>query len=364
MHLIHQLNAGGMENGVVNIANHIDRSKFDLSICVFKAGGKLKAKLKPDTRVFELEKRHGNDLTLPFQIRKLIKEWRPDILHTHAWGTLIEGLLASINSGVAVKIHGEHGTIQDAPAQLTAQRFVWRFFDQVLSVSVNHKTKIADSIGFPESRIKVIDNGVDTTRFKPLSESADKDRSSQEKKQIVIGTVGRLVPVKNQQLLVNAFERIQKRHQKLQLVFIGDGPLRSELQSLTSDLKISDKVAFMGERDDIPECLRKMDIFVLPSFSEGMSNTILEAMSSGLSVVATDVGDNARLVQNNETGFITASDCIDSLEKALETLIREPDKRTAFGKNGRTRIENHFSIHSMVQNYQSLYRTLMEKHNQ
>jgi sugar transferase (PEP-CTERM/EpsH1 system associated) len=363
MHLIHQLGTGGAENGIINLLNHINKEFFETSICAFVGNGTQTARLDQRViRLFELDKRAGNDFTLPIRLWRLCRKWRPHILHTHAWGTLCEGIIGARLARIPVVIHGEHGTIQQKAANICVQRMFWNFTNQILTVSKAHKENLTKTIGYPPSRIKVIINGVDTKRFSNVKKSESiRDFLGITEKDIVIGIVGRLVPVKNQKMLIKAFAILARRYLNVKLILVGDGPLKNELFQLAASLGVSSRVMFLGRRSDIPEILQSMDIFVLTSISEGMSNTILEAMSSRLPVVASDVGGNSEIVKKDVTGFLVPSNNKNALVDALKILIENPVKRNEMGVAGRKLIEMHFSLETMVENYENLYKDCLRK---
>ena len=361
MHLIHQLRTGGAENGIINLVNHIDGDRFESAICAFVGGGAQTHRVDVNkTQLLELNKsKDGNDFFLPFRLKKQLDLWQPHILHTHAWGTLCEGFLAAKMARIPVVIHGEHGTLQQQKKNIPVQRFVWGLCTQVLSVSNSHREKIAGTIGFPPEKIKVILNGVDTKLFSP---NADRERNKislgfgpQDK---IIGTVGRLMPVKNQQMLIQAFASIVGTCPHTKLVLAGDGPLRNDLTQLASTLGIAPSVHFLGRRSDVPSLLQAMDLFVLPSLSEGMSNTILEAMSCGLPVVATDVGGNSEIIIDNVTGRLVQSENVEELADIVTFLFDHPDQLEAMGTASRKHIVDKYSIQTMVNNYEQLYQEL------
>lgn len=364
MHLIHRLNAGGAENGVINLANNIDINLFDFSICALVGNGALTHRLnKIRTTLFELNKGSGNDLHLPIRLFHLFNRWRPDIVHTHAWGTLCEGFLAAKAARILVLIHGEHGTIQKKKHNILVQRMVWHFVDRVLSVSYDHAHQLTKTIGFPLDRIHVLANGVDHERFdsKKGGQHVRKHLNLRQD-DIVIGTVGRLVPVKNQQLLIHSFSRLCNKYPNIRLMVTGDGPLRESLEQVAGEIICPTRFRFLGRRSDVPEIMAAMDIFTLPSHSEGMSNTILEAMSSGLPVIATAIGGNPELVVHGETGQLIPVDNTHALTDAIAFLVENPAIRNRMGLAGRQRVEDRFSLQRMVANYQDLYhRCMLEK---
>ena len=363
MHLIHDFATGGAENGIVNILNRLDPSSFEPAACAFVGKGQLTKRLDLSRiRLFEMDKRKGNDPSLPFRLYRLFKKWRPDIVHTHSWGTLLEGWVGARLAGVPVLIHGEHGTMMEKKRNIFLQRFLWKRFGQVLSVSSAHRDKLCRIIGFPKEKISVIVNGVDTEKFHPGSNNPlIRQQLGIQEGHVVIGAVGRLVPVKNHALLVHAMKLLLETNPKVSLVIVGDGPLEGELRELVKDNGLSSRVFFTGRRSDIDQVLQSFDIFVLSSLSEGLSNTVLEAMSCGLPVVATDVGGNSEMVRHDETGFLVPSGKPQEMATALSLLVQNPEGRMMMGKIGRKRIEDHFSMDQMIRNYELLYFSLTEK---
>jgi len=180
---------------------------------------------------------------------------------------------------------------------------------------------------------------------------------------ITIGTVGRLDPVKNQAALLHLCRRLLDRDpalgRRLRLVIVGDGPLRANLEAETAALGLAGQVSFTGARSDTPELLRTLDVFVLPSLNEGISNTILEAMSTGLPVVAARVGGNPELVAEGVTGGLYDPADPAGLEGALLPYLTDPDLRRAHGAAGRRRVVQNFSLDAMVQRYLDLYDELL-----
>lgn len=352
VHLIYQLGAGGAENGIINIVNNIDSRLFESAICSFSNGGSRVKHLNSDVKYISMMKNDGNDFFLPFRLMKFFSKWKPDIVHTHAWGTLIEGLVSAKFASVPALVHGEHGTIQIKELNKKIQKYAWRCFDQVLSVSQEHKNTLMDIIGFPSRGIKVIPNGVNTDVFYP---AVKKIRN----KKIRIATIGRLVPVKNQILLIKAFQKVYK-NSNAELIIVGDGPLHQDLELYVKQNSLTDNVVFTGQRFDIPDLLRSFDIFVLPSLREGMSNTILEAMSTGVTVIATAVGGNVELVDHQKTGLLINSGDHHALADNLLHLIENETERHRLGENARQRVLDNFSLDIMIRNYETLYKNLIK----
>ena len=181
----------------------------------------------------------------------------------------------------------------------------------------------------------------------------------------VIGTVGRLDPVKNQVSLLQALAALRREQPalagSLRLVIAGDGPLHGSLEQSAADLGVADAVWFAGARSDTPDILRALDVFVLPSLNEGISNTILEAMASGLPVIAGRTGGNPELVQDGATGALYDVGAPGELERVILAYLTNPALRTAHGEAGRARVVQNFSLTAMVQRYLDLYDELLDR---
>lgn len=355
MHVLFRLQAGGMEYGVVKLVNGIDRSRVASSICSTTPADDLKLLLRPDVPLHECQRRPGNDPSLVLQLYRLFRKERPHIVHTHAWGTLCEGLLAARLARVPVVVHGEHGTLQLKAYQSRMQRLAWKRVDHVLSVSSRLAERMAAGTGYPLDRITVIRNGVDLERFHAVDRVAARSALGLPRDTLVVGTAGRLVPVKDQANLLEAFARLRASGLAFTGVMAGDGPLRADLEGRALALGLGSRVRFLGHRPDIEVVFGGLDVFVLPSKSEGLSNTILEAMASSLPVVATRVGGADELIEDGRTGLIVEPESPAALAAAIQQLAGDPDLRRAAGLAARQRALEHFSIDRMLHRYTELY---------
>lgn len=357
MHVVFALQPGGMEFGVVKLVNGLDSARVRSSICSTKAAGSMAALLAPGVALHELGRRDGND---PFVVRdlyRLFRRERPDIVHTHGWGTLIEAMAAARLARVPLVVHGEHGTLQVKPYQRWMQRRVWSRADRVLSVSSRLAEKMARETGFAHERIKTIRNGVDLTRFRNTSYAGARRSLGIAEGELAVGTVGRLVPVKDQATLLEAMAILRGEGLRPRVLLAGDGPLRESLQSRAAALGL-DTVTFLGHRPDVENVLAALDVFVLSSVSEGLSNTILEAMASGVPVVSTRVGGCDELVDEGVTGLLVPSQSPRELAGGVARILRDPLERKAMGAAARRKAETEFSLETMLQAYETLYLEL------
>jgi glycosyltransferase involved in cell wall biosynthesis len=288
----------------------------------------------------------------------MLRRERPDVVHTHAWGTLIEGIVASKLAGVPAIVHGEHGTLQTRPGQIRAQRWGWKSVNRVLSVSSRLAERMAAQVGFPIDRISTIRNGVDLTRFNRDSRAEGRQHLGLARADLTIGTVGRLVDVKDHASFLSALALLRRRVPNFKAFIAGEGPLREALEHQLQDLGLSDSVHLVGHQGKVERLLSALDIFVLSSKSEGLSNTIQEAMACGVAVVATKVGGADELVLHGETGLLVPAQDPEALAGALEVLGRNAGLRKAMGEAGGLRARREFSVDRMIQQYEDLYLEL------
>ena len=361
MHLVFTLRPGGMEHGVVKVVNGLVRDRVESWICsTTPADAAMRALVRPDVPVIELNRRPGNDPAVVWAIYRVLRRERPDVLHTHSWGTLLEGLVAGRLARVPVIVHGEHGTLQLRPRQVRAQRWAWRRVDRLLSVSSRLAERMSGEIGVPLDRVHVIRNGVDLNRFGTVGAMARTGvTDSDSNGTVVLGAVGRLVQVKDHATLIAAVHVLRNRGHRVSAVIAGDGPLRGKLQARIAAHGLQDWVHLLGHRSDIESMLAGIDIFVQPSTSEGMSNTILEAMASGLPVVATRVGGADEMVVEGHTGTLVRPSDATALAVAVELLVGDAPRRRNMGRAARMRAHREFSLQAMIERYQSFYCGLL-----
>ena len=366
MHVIHSLDIGGLENGVVNLINKMDRDKFAHAICCITNSGRNAEKLnKKDVSIFEMKKGERSELLLPLRLTWLFKRTQIDIVHTRGWGA-IDGIIGAKLAGIPIVVHGEHGRdMIDSDGSNKKRNFIRKllscFVASYITVSNDLHEWLITSVGVNEKKVKTIYNGVDTIKFNPDNKFLVREKYGYSSEDIIIGTVGRLAPIKDQQLLIKAFAQLNKKYHNITLLIIGDGPCREGLKNLARDLGIKQNVSFLGMRSDVPELLKLFDIFVLPSIIEGISNTILEAMATGIPVVASRVGGNSALIVNGETGYLVTKGDVSELATAVERYILDRATMERHGTSGRKRAIGEFGLDRMVAQYEDVYTFLKTK---
>jgi len=368
-HVIHRLDFGGLENGLVNLINRIPQDRYHHAvICMTDYSDFAQRITNPQVSLHALHKVDGKDTAIYLRLWKLLRKLGPDIVHTRNLSALEAGVIAAL-AGVPGRVHGEHG--RDSydidgtnKKYLRLRKMCQPFIQRFIPLSKDLEKWLEALVHVPKQKIRQIYNGVDQALFYPPDSGRQTlpcDAFSEGEK-FVIGTVGRIQEVKDQLTLVRAVAALVSEDEGLRgrvcLAIIGDGPMMPELAALVESMDIQDITWLAGARNDIPELMRAMDLFVLPSKAEGISNTILEAMASGLPVVATAVGGNTELVVQDETGdLVPPSDPI-AMATVLKRFISEADRGQCFGRAGRRRVEEEFSLEAMVAGYLGVYDEL------
>lgn len=361
-HVILSLQPGGLENGVVNVVNGLNPSRFQSSICCLKQAGEFSSRIPPNrAQIYEMGLQSGNDYLLPLRLARLFRRTRTDIVHTRNPEAFFYGFLGAKLGGVRAVIHSEHGrTFPDKPHRRFLQRLFTRYTDKVFAVSEQLKQDLVTHVGLSAARIDVLYNGVDTNTTHGRDRSAIRRELGVRDSDIVIGSVGRLAPVKNYAILLRAVPGLLTNHD-VTVIFVGEGPERPALETLADSLQIRQQVRFLGHRNDVRALLDGMDIFVLPSQSEGMSNTLLEAMAAGVPVVASDVGGNTEIVRDKQDGLIFPRDDLEQLRARLAILCNDSAYRKQLGRSGYARVLQAFSIQAMIARYEELYNRIFEE---
>ncbi len=371
-HVIHHLVIGGLENGLVNLINRMPASRYRHAIICMTRYSDFRNRIQnPAVEVFALNRRDGSDWPARLELFRLIRRLKPAIVHGRGMSGL-DSMLPAMLNGVSARIHGEHGRdMNDLDGTNLKAQWVRRlhrpFISHYIALSKDLKSYLEKKIGVPERRVTQIYNGVDCQYFRPavsgrapLPESGFPTDTT-----FIIGTVGRMQAVKDQLNLTKAFILLttllpEKKHQ-LRLVMVGDGPLWAQCAKLLESAGLRHLAWLPGARDDVADLMRGMDLFVLPSLAEGISNTILEAMACGLPVIATEVGGNPELVQEGITGSLIPAANPGALAEAMVTYLLKPSLGANRGRAGRIRTESQFSMESMVDSYMRVYDRVLER---
>ncbi len=359
MHVVHRFGTGGIETGIRRLGAALDPAEFEQTVCTVQPGGYDPA--AEPLPVVTLGRLEGGSLIGAF--RRVFAAERPDIVHSRNWAT-IEAVPAARWARIPWVIHAEHGrNLDDLGGEPLRRRIARRVFyelaNQVVSVSEELKTHFAAVTKFRRDRISVIGDGVDTARFAPSPESraAIRTQLGLAPDRLVVGSVGRLDPVKNYGCLLDAAAIAIRRGLELSIVLVGDGPERDALQArIAATPELAGRVHLAGDVRNAVEWLNSFDIFVLPSAFEGISVALLEAMAVALPCLASDVGGNGEVVVDGETGVIFPPNDTAMLARLLQEFAGDPAKAREMGRRGRARVEERFSFASTLARYAKLYR--------
>jgi sugar transferase (PEP-CTERM/EpsH1 system associated) len=371
VHVVYRFDTGGLENGVVNLINHMPAGSFRHAVLALtEVVPDFSRRIRRDDVEFlALHKGAGHGVKLYPRLFRLFREWRPSIVHTRNLAALECQVPATV-AGVPIRIHGEHGRDVD-DLDGTSVRYQWMrrayrpFVHHYVALSDDLAGYLEKKVGVPASRVAHIYNGVDIGRFRPAGAQRSRIPGCPflDPSLFLVGTVGRMQAVKAQTLLASAFVAALQREpalkDRLRLVMVGDGPLRAEAQAVLEAAGVGHLAWLPGERADVPDVMRGLDCFVLPSLAEGISNTILEAMASSLPVLATHVGGNAELVVAGVTGRLVPAGDVEALASGLLDMAGNRAAAAVMGRAGRERVEQHFSLPAMVGAYQALYDRLL-----
>jgi sugar transferase (PEP-CTERM/EpsH1 system associated) len=354
VHVLHSFGTGGLEKGVATTIKHASDTFEHIIVCLSTSGES--SRLVPaGTSIYELQKPPGNSFFFLLKLTKALRGLDPDVVHTRNWGGM-DGIIAARLAGIKAVLQGEHGWEINDPDGVSFRRVRVR---KLLSTWVHEFTCVSKDIeSWLKETVKVrcpvtqIYNGVDVELYHPASgRSGVREELNIADDIKVIGTVGRLDPIKDYPVLFQAFSVLKRKHSNLRLLVVGDGPERKHLANIAPL-----GVHLVGQRMDVAEMLRAMDIFVLTSLNEGISNTILEAMSTGVPTVATAVGGTPELVQDGVTGTLIPPRSPSKLALALSVYLEQENVRRMHGNAARRRVVENFSIDAMVKSYETVYR--------
>jgi sugar transferase (PEP-CTERM/EpsH1 system associated) len=363
VHLIYRFDFGGLETLVAECINRMPADSYRHAIVCLTGYTDFARKIsRPDVQLIALNKPPGLAPGIHWKLWKLLRRLRPAVLHSYNLAAIEYAFTAAL-AGVPVRVHAEHGRDASDPQGLNRKhnllrRWLVPCIDRYIPVSADLQRWLAQVVGVPPAKTLLIANGVDTERFRPRAEG-------REGEEFVIGTVGRIQDVKNHKGLVDAFALLRALlpQRRLRLAIVGDGPLFDALQRQVRDAGLEDAVWLPGSRTDIPELMRGFDVFALPSIAEGTPVTILEAMATGLPVVASKVGGIPEVVDDGATGLLVPPSDAQALADALATYASDPALAARHGAAGRQRVERSNSIAAMVSGYARLYDSLRAAKN-
>jgi sugar transferase (PEP-CTERM/EpsH1 system associated) len=367
MHISDSFEFGGLERIVRNLAAQLDRRIYKFSACALDRDGVFGEEIRAmGLSVFVLGRKSGLDLLLPIKLYCLFRREGIEIVHTHNFTPLFYAALAARLAGVKVFVHTMHGRLggPEPWRRLLAARYFANVANAITAVSPAVKQDLILQERIHPERIIVIPNGIDTSQ--PLDNNRGQTLRQEwniPSEAYVVGTCCRLTAIKGVDYLLRAAVAIVARHPRTVFVIVGDGELQGELERLARELGLQDKVIFTGFRRDVPHILALLDVYALPSLSEGLSMGLLEAMLAGKPVVATRVGGNADVIEDGITGRLVEAQNSKQLADAIGWILSNPEEAKRFGSAAQENVRRRFSLERMVKEYDCLYQSLLAEHD-
>ena len=364
LHVVNSLNVGGLEQMVISLAKVQKQLGYEVAIASLQEKGYLATSVeRMGISVLCAEKGNNtNSLRSVFLLRKAIRTFAPRIIHTHNAVPHYYTVLASrglLNDARFINTRhdmGQHAyTIKAESLYKLAMH--WTKFG--VSVCNAAQREFLAFRSFPLRKARVVINGISLNQFDVKSPSGKPSLCESlniPKSTWIIGTIGRLAPIKDQGLLIDAMSDLCKHISNACLVIVGDGPSREALEKKTAELNLTEKVFFLGRRNDVASLLSGMDIFVQSSITEGYSMALVEAAAAGLPVIATDVGGNGEIVQQGITGILIQAATGEKFSKAISFLIASEKLRQEMSQNAIAWAQANGSIEQMAAAYSELYR--------
>jgi len=363
MHVVRALQTGGVENVVRRLVSGLDPTRFQQTVCTL-----IPTSDACPVGTICLNRAADRAAFLVPQLRRIFAQQQPDIVHSRNWAA-IEAIPAAKIAGVPVVIHSEHGrdieTMNRQPRRRRMlRRLSHRWTDRMFCVSQELRDYYCREIWLPAGAMDVIPNGVDAEEYRPNLQARMDVRVKllARPETLVLGTVSRLDPVKDHITLLEAASKGLQAGLDLQVVIIGDGSHRGVIEAfLAARPLLRQKTLLTGEVHNVAQWLNGLDVFVLPSLSEGFSNTLLEAMAAGVPPVATKIGGNTEIIEHGRSGLLVTPRDVEGIVNCFVHLARAQEWRLELGRNARERIVRHFSLERMLQRYDRMYSELMER---
>lgn len=361
-HVVENLHRGGLERVVLDLVGEQSRMGHDCQIvCLYELGqlaSELSATVIP---VNACGKRRGPDLRAVWRLRRLLRQHRSDVVHTHNMVCNYHVAIALALHRQPVLINTRHGMGPRVQRGRRVQlyRHALRRTARVVSVCETARECFVREGVVGVDKLLAIPNGIHIERFSQPSDVARQRLLSElglPAETRLAGAVGRLNRIKDPAALVRAFAALHQRMPDIALLLIGDGPLRQELTGLIAAQGLQHCIRLLGDRNDIPQLLTALDVFVMASVSEGYSMALLEACAAGLPIVATAVGGNPEIVHDGRNGLLVPARDEQALAAALGTLFADPERMQMMGRAGRDWVVEHGSLQAMATRYEELYR--------
>lgn len=359
LHVVHSYRLGGMENMIAQMAHRLTEDGFSIDICALTFADSFRTRLPDNVRVFELHRRRGIDFACILSVRALVKTLRPSIVHCHNWNGLLYSVAALAGTSTPL-VHGEHAELYDWERvgwRLKLRSILYTRCDLIHTVSKGQVNELV-SLGVTNGQvIKVICNGVDSDIFRPVNKEEARKLLCVPLSGRCIGMVARFVPEKRHQLMLEAFERLGELFPDLNFIIAGSGGECEEtIKRMVENHCFRKRIFWIGGNERMVNVYNALDLVVLPSTAEGMSNVCLEAMSCGIPVLRHKLEGFDELIEEGHNGFVRNLSNCEALVDSISEILRDSYALKSCGLNARVSVEFGFRLDATAANYARLYK--------
>ncbi|MBN1805934.1 MAG: glycosyltransferase [Sedimentisphaerales bacterium] len=375
--VIDDLEYGGAQRQVVELANNMDADRFDVHVCTLSDYVPLGVHLRDSKhRLHSVVKKNKVDLTVVPRLARLLKSLNADIVHSYLFSSDIASRLAGRMAGTKVVIASERSANYPVKTRRAlACRLTRSCVDLIIANSKTGAEFNSKTFGYPSSHYRVVYNGVNTERFKPQDKTFARKELGLSEKSNIIGIVAALKAAKNHSMILQAFKMVLDSYPDSQLLIVGDqlygnvnlyGKLsltddyRERMNTLIDELGIRHRCTFSGNYKDVEHIYPACDITVLPSLNEGMPNVLLESMACGVPVIATNICDNPQIVKEGKVGFLVEVDNVKEMVDRINALLNNDNLRKSMGQQARNWVLEKFSTKQLARNTESVYMDILE----
>ncbi len=367
LHIYQNSRIGGVQQQLLSLLKAYNREVFNPFFCCFGPKEAMGREIEGIGIELTALNRFRYHRILPgifVDLSRLMKKKHIHIVRTHRYHPNVYGRVAAFLAGVPVIVASVHDNyrMDKRPKRRIVNHILSKITDKIVAVSESIKKDIVRYDKIDPSKILVIPNGVDTERFNPEGNFANiKEEFLIKDNDIVIGFVGRIVPAKGLEYLIDTLSYLKEEFKNLKLLIIGEGSLVDGLKEKSKENNVNDSVIFTGRRRDIPDILSCIDIFVMPSIAEGLPNALLEAMAMGKPIVATEVGGIPEVIKNGSNGQLVPPRDPGALAMAIKEFIGNGQLATKMGQAARNLVLDNYSIGKTAQKWQSLYLSILKE---
>lgn len=364
-YVIGTLNPGGTERLVLQMSRAL-ADRFDVSVfCLDEPGAWASQFRQRNVPVYCLWRQPGLDISVALKLARAFRRLRVEIVHAHQCTPWFYAALSRLFHRAPRLVLQEHGRfypeVEKPLRRLVNRLLIRRLTHRFVAVSRDIRDRLVRYEGLDRQSIEVIYNGIaPVTRIGDAERARLRTELGMDAGDFVVGTAGRIDPIKNLPMFVDALAEASAHADGVRGLIIGDGPAAGEIERRIRQRGIGDGIRMTGYRDDVGSCMQCMDLFVLSSFSEGISLALLEAMSAGVPVVVTAVGGNPEVVEDGKTGWVIPSESVESLAARIGEAAAARDAAKSLGSEGRLRIEQTFAFNRMLEGYEAVYDGLLQ----